>query len=256
MFIIREYIKYCSKAKRRHGIHSPFVYKFSDECLSIKIPNYTKHEFSALKRNFLHHKESITIQDFGAGSKKHGDQRTVKQIARSSTSKTKDGRLLYQLATFYQPSRILELGTSLGLGTYMLAAAHKNTQITTVEGCPAIHQLAKENFPSTLQHKVNFINQPFFEFLKNLKDEDIFDLVFIDGDHRGEQLLQQLELLSSHIHDETIIVLDDIRWTKDMLSSWEEIIKNSAYHLTIDLFEKGIIVLRRHQEKEHFAIRW
>jgi hypothetical protein len=43
LYQLRQYIKYKWNAKSRHGIHSPFVYRFVDECLNRKITS-TKYE--------------------------------------------------------------------------------------------------------------------------------------------------------------------------------------------------------------------
>jgi len=150
----------------------------------------------------------------------------------------------------------LELGTSLGLGTYMLAAAAENIQITTVEGCENTFEIARRSFPASQNIKVNFVNNNFINFLESLGDRPPFDLIFIDGDHKSESLFKQLELLSPYIHDETILILDDIRWSKDMFFAWSNLIDGFKYHLTIDLFKMGILLRRTHQQNEHFVIRY
>lgn len=254
--LICEYIKYCLIAKRRHRIHSPFVYDFGDKCLNLPIPEYEYGVFKALRASFLADKTLVNVDDLGAGSKKLKQQRTIRQIAKTSGSNKKYGKLLYRLVAHYQAKHVLELGTSLGLGTYMMAAAHESVQLTTIEGCQSTYDIARRRFPSSQHHKVKFINSPFVDYLKTLETTTSFDLIFIDGDHKSQSLLKQLELLSPHIHDETIIVLDDIRWSKDMLKGWRQLVKSDQYHLTLDLFQVGLLMKRSHQEKEHFVIRY
>ena len=254
--LIREYIKYCLIAKRRHGIHSPFVYDFGDKCLNLPISEYEYSLFKTLKASFLKDKTIITVNDMGAGSKKLKKQRSVQQIAKISGSNEKYGKLLYRLVAHYQPKHVLELGTSLGLGTYMLAAGSENVGVTTIEGCKNTYDFARRNFPSSQHHKVKFINSSFTDYLKTIEKTPLFDLVYIDGDHQSKSLFTQLDLLEPHIHDETIIVLDDIRWSKDMLQGWKKLAESDQYHLTIDLFKMGILMQRTHQEKESFVIRY
>ena len=256
IYLAREYIKYCLKAKHRHGVHSPYVYDFNDICLSLTIPQKVQQDYLSLFRSFTTSKEVIKVNDLGAGSKHLSLNRKVKKIAKISGSKAKYARLLYRLVAHYQPQNVLELGTSLGLGTFMLAAASDNIHIITVEGCKITCDFAKNSFPKDHIHKVDFVNDEFLNYINQLNSSTVFDLIFIDGDHKAERLFQQLNQLRPFIHDETIIVLDDIRWSKDMLEAWETIKKNNEYHLTIDLFKMGIIAPRKHQQKEHFIIRY
>nr|WP_299207676.1 class I SAM-dependent methyltransferase [uncultured Brumimicrobium sp.] len=256
LILIREYIKYCLIAKRRHGIHSPFMFDFGDKCLNLSVPTYEFEMFKALKASFLKNKTLIEVDDLGAGSKKLNRQRSIQQIAKISGSNDKYGKLLFRLVAHYQPKNVLELGTSLGLGTFMLAAGSSDVNVTTVEGCKNTYEVARRSFPSSQHHKVQFVNSSFVDFLKNLEKKQVFDMIFIDGDHKSDSLFEQLKMLDPHIHDETIIVLDDIRWSKDMLNAWQKLTLNKNYHLTIDLFKIGIIAKRSHQEKEHFVIRY
>ncbi|RFC53523.1 O-methyltransferase [Brumimicrobium aurantiacum] len=256
IYLVREYIKYCLIAKNRHGVHSPYVYDFNDRCLSTSIPKEHQRQFKALKNSLLNDQSTIQVTDLGAGSKKMEKDRKVAQIAKISGSRSKYAKLLYRLVRHYQPQKVLELGTSLGLGSYMLASATDEVVLTTVEGCQSTMGVAMKAFPESVKHKVDFIHSDFLSFLKQLKKDQVYDLVFIDGDHKGEKLVEQLDLLKPHIHDETIILIDDIRWSKDMLSTWNSLLQSEKYHLSIDLFKMGIIVPRFHQEKEHFVIRY
>ena len=256
IYLVREYIKYCLNAKNKHGIHSPFVYDFNDRCISLPIATFEYQVFNQFKKSFLKNANKIEVKDLGAGSRKLNKQRSISEIAKVSGSNHKYGKLLYRLVAHYQPKEVLELGTSLGLGTYMMAAASENIHITTVEGCINTYEIARRSFPASQHVKVDFVNNDFFTFIENLKDQPPYDMIFIDGDHKSESLFKQLKLLAPYIHDETIIVLDDIRWSKDMLYAWNKLIHDPEYHLSIDLFKIGILLKRAHQQKEHFVIRY
>lgn len=252
--ILREYINYKLNAKSRHGVHSPFVYDLLDKCLRKKVPQNVFKRFLSYKSQLNKDNSSIEVTDLGAGSKKLSNQRKIKDIAKISGAGKKYGKLLFKLANHYQPKTILELGTSLGVGTFMLANGSLNSKVITVEGCPQTSSIAKSMLDEYQMKNVDFVVSDFVFYLKSYEGSK-FDLIYIDGDHRGEKLLELLDLLYGHIHEETIILLDDIRWNSDMLNAWNTIISNETYHLTIDLFRMGIIMYRHHQEKEHFVIR-
>lgn len=254
MNILKEYFSYKLKAKGRHGVHSPFVYDFIDKCITSNIPKKVSADFSKFRNLLKKDKRDIQVKDLGAGSQKLSEIRKINEIAKVSGSGKKYGKLLYRLSNFYQPKNILELGTSLGLGSFMLAKGNSKSNLDTVEACPQTLNVAK-NYLSKFEIKnINFHESSFTSFIK--QNNTIYDLIFIDGDHRSEKLKEQLELLSNQIHDETIIILDDIRWSDDMLKCWKEIINNNNFHLTIDLFRMGIIMKRSHQQKEHFVVNY
>lgn len=252
MNIIFEYINYKLKAQGRHGTHSPFVYDFVDVCLTLPIPKQVKKDFNGYYQSLRKRDETLIITDFGAGSKKLGNERKVADIAKVSGSYGKFGDLLYRLSAHYHPQRILELGTSVGLGTYMLAKGNPKAEITTVEGCPNTHKFvqgALAHFPN-----IRCVNSAFTDFLQSNHTQ--YDLVYIDGDHRGEKVKEMLDLLAPTIHDETIVIIDDIRWSKDMFEYWQQFKEMERYHLTMDLFRMGIVMNRSHQQKEHFVIKY
>ena len=252
--ILREYINYKLNAKGRHGVHSPFVYEFVDNCLRKKVPKTVYKRFKSYKKQLNRDNSSLKMNDLGSGSKKLNQQRKIKDIAKVSGTSDKYGKLLFKLVNHYQPKTILELGTSLGIGTFMLAKGNPESKVITVEGCPETSAVAQRMQKEFQIKNIDFVVSDFVSYLKNYKGERL-DLIFIDGDHKGSKLLEILNLIDNNIHEETIFLLDDIRWSGDMMHTWNELIASEKYHLSMDLFKMGIIMIRSHQEKEHFKIR-
>ena len=249
-----EYIKYQWKAKRRHGVHSPFIYDLTDKCFRIRISLELKSNLSKLHAKLSKDIRSIEISDFGAGSKKLNDTRTIRSIYNTSSSRGKFGILLYQLVNHLSPERVLEFGTSMGIGAICMASGNSNSKITTVEGCSNTFAVANENIAETQLDNIESVNSTFNFYLDGLTNE-VFDLIFIDGHHDGVALTSYLKRLEAYSHNETIFILDDIRWSESMFQAWETIKSDARYHVTIDLFRMGIVVPRKEQEKEHFVIR-
>lgn len=82
-----------------------------------------------------------------------------------------------------------------------------------------------------------------------------YDLIYIDGNHKKEATLQYFEQLLPMVHNDTVLIFDDIHWSPEMEEAWEEIKDHSAVKVTIDTFQWGLVFFRREQEKEHFVIR-
>jgi predicted O-methyltransferase YrrM len=254
MFLPLEYINYRWNAKGRRGIDSPFTQDFVDNCLRIKLNASDQKRLKPLFEKLKNSSQQIDIQDFGAGSKKLGSKRKVADIFKMSSSQGKYGELLYRLAKHYQPTEILEFGTSLGVGTTYLALGAPKSNITTVEACPNTRAVALTNFAAL--DNINSQLSTFNDYLDQLPKEKQFDLIFIDGHHDGHALLNYLQRLQRHSHNETIFILDDIRWSDPMKSAWNAIVADSRFHLTMDLFRVGIAVRHEMQEKEHFVVRY
>jgi len=251
MNIVLEYIKYRLNAKYLHGVHSPFVYDFMKNAMGINIKEQHQKEILQCISNVNSNKKEIIVQDYGAKSKKLKGKRSVKEIFKTSSSYGKSALLLYRISNYFKPKRILELGTSIGIGSLHLHLGYPSAHITSVEGCQETFNLAKQNLEST---NIELINSTFYDYIKSINEES-FDLIFIDGHHDGEALKYYLKLLSDYIHNDTVIVLDDIRWSNSMFNAWNRIKLEKKYHLSMDFFRMGVLMKRPQQEKEHFILK-
>lgn len=252
MLVVYEYIKYFLVSKGRHSFHSPFVYDFKDKCLTSKIDLKFLDELKKLQKSLKSNQTVIEVADFGAGSKKLGLHRKVSQIYSNAATKGRYLEILSQLVSYYDCKNVLELGTSLGVGTFALSYG-SSVQLTTVDACEATQCVARENFPKSTKNKVKFVCDQFSNFIAS--DDTVYDLIFVDGHHDGVALMNYMQLLDKNSHDETIFVLDDIRWSESMLNAWNELKSKDDYHLSLDLFKFGILVKRKHQAQEHFVVR-
>lgn len=255
MNLILEGIKYQLHAKKRQGIHSPFVYRMADEGLQIKLPKAHKNILNAFDLKQHNDERMLSITDLGAGSKTLDKHRSIKQIHKTSSSGKRYGTLLYRLCKHFEPARILELGTSLGRGTLAMHLGNQSAHITSIEGSPEIATIASENInkfatnPTKIEVKVS----SFSTYLSEL-DNATFDLVYIDGHHNGEALRKYLDQIMPYTHEQTLFLLDDIRWNEDMFDAWNKLIADERFHVSIDFFRMGLLSARPTQAKEHFTL--
>jgi predicted O-methyltransferase YrrM len=142
----------------------------------------------------------------------------------------------------------------LGLGTSALALGNPTAHVFTVEGCPVTSARAQEMFKEFELNNIRLHNETFDEFFA--KDTTkTYDLVYIDGNHSKERTLQYFEMLLKKTHNDSIIILDDIYWSRSMTEAWEQIIKHPEVTVSIDTYQWGILFFRKEQEKQHFCIR-
>ncbi|MEN9339679.1 MAG: hypothetical protein RIQ62_991, partial [Bacteroidota bacterium] len=146
-FMIWQYVRYRLRAYSAHGIHSPFVFSFVTEILQDKRTFYAFDALNDYRSILLADKQALPIVDFGAGSHRQQEAyRKVNEIARTAGRNKKMGELLFRMVNYFQPRHILELGTSLGMGTAYLAAARREAKVISIEGSPAIAAYAQEMF--------------------------------------------------------------------------------------------------------------
>lgn len=146
------------------------------------------------------------------------------------------------------------MGTSLGVGTQHLALGNPDCQIVSVDACSETQKIAREYAEQNKIDNVEFVTSDFLSYFQQLENKT-FDLVFVDGHHDGKALEEYLRILDQFTHDETVFILDDIRWSDGMFATWKKLLENERFHLTMDLFRIGIVLKRTHQHKENFTIK-
>ena len=257
-FLLR-YLRYLIKSRHYngHGIHSPFIYKFSREVLFSKSKIHKFKSIELIVDNLKKNEELIYIEDYGAGSRIFKtNKRRVKDIAKVSSTKKKYGELLYRLVEYFGIKNIIELGTSLGVGTMYLALSGKS-KIYTIEGDLQTYKKAKESFINLGLDNVTSVHGLFDNVLKDiLKETQNLDLVYFDGNHQMQATIDYFELCLTKISNNSIFIFDDIHWSKGMECAWSKIKTNSKTMVTIDLFQMGIVFFNKELSKEHYVIRY
>ena len=270
-----KYLRYFFQASngRGHGIHSPFVYEFIREVLIDK-KNYPAYNIAEnYRQRLLNDQSLLKVVDLGAGSVMNKDagsfpkknkssendsRRKVSAIASTSVKPKRYSRLLYRIAEFYQYRNIIELGTSLGVTSTYLALVPTLDKLITMEGSEAIADYAETHFHEAGFEKVKLVRGNFDDTLGEvLKDMNMPDMIFIDGNHRRLPTLNYFNIIVTNIDEDACIIFDDIHWSEEMEAAWAVIKKDPRVKLSIDLFFVGIVFFRKSfHEKQDFTIRF
>lgn len=212
------------------------------------------------RAKLLRQKSLLETTDFGSVSSSAPYKtrfRQVKKVARHSSVNQKMGRLLYRLTVFTAPEDILEIGTAMGISTMYMACAAPNSRLVSIEGCAVIAQKALDGFRSLEINNVELVQGNFDKWLpKTLSGFEKLDLVFIDGNHKEKPTLSYFNSLLPKLHADSLVVIDDIYWSKGMEKAWKEIIAHKEVSISIDLFRAGILLFRKDIEKQHFTLRF
>ncbi len=255
---IGSWVEHLVKARGRHGVHSPFVYALVNDVLRVDEERPEHAAIERLREDLLASDQVIRVNDLGAGSRVFDlPIRNVSDIARTSLKPARQARLLARLTNYFRPGTILELGTSFGLTTLYLARSAEEAQVITIEGCPQTYRIAQHHFERLRQRNVHPVLGSFRTQLPEvLRRIERLDMVFIDGHHAKEPTLEYFGTCAAKAHNDTVVVVDDIHWSRGMEAAWEGIKEHPLTRVTIDLYDLGLVFFRREQAKQHFRLRY
>lgn len=256
-----KYLQYYFGANngKGHGIHSPFVYEMIRDVFNDQRAFYAFTPIEDLRQSLLHNNSVLVVEDHGAGSRKEKmRERKVCDMASSSLKPRKYSQLLFRIVDHYGPEHILELGTSFGITTAYLAAANPSASVTTMEGASAVAAMAREHFNMLGLHNIRLVEGNFDDtLLPWIATQEKLDMAFIDGNHRYEPTIRYFQQLKPLLHEHSILVFDDIHWSREMEDAWKQVCADPTVTLTIDLFFIGLVFFRKDfKVKQDMQIRY
>ncbi|MBL7983623.1 MAG: class I SAM-dependent methyltransferase [Flavobacteriales bacterium] len=255
---IGSWVEHLVKARTRHGVHSPFVYRLFDEVLRNTAADPAFAAIEELRDELLDSDQVAQVNDLGAGSRVMGRAvRRVSDIARTSVKPARQAQLLFRLARHFAPQHVLELGTSFGLSTLYLARGAQSAEITTIEGCAQTQRIALHHFDLLAQSNIRSVLGSFRSALPDvLRGLPSLDMAFIDGHHAEEPTVEYFEQCLAKAHTGSVFILDDIHWSSGMERAWTRIKSHPRVTVTIDLYDLGLVFFRQDQAPEHFRLRY
>ena len=244
--------------RKGHGIHSPFVFDLVSRVFRNKIDTEIVSNIEQIRKKLIYDKGTITVTDFGSGSDNSEKYiRRVSCVVRKSCVPGNYGVLLANMAAEFGSPYILEFGTSFGISTMYLALANQSTLVKTIEGCPAISEIARKNFSETGIKNIEVVSGSFDDVLPSISDKNTAPgLIFIDGDHHKAPLLKYFSLLVEISDFKTVIIIDDINYSKEMEEAWNEIKRFDKVSITVDLYRMGIVFFRQGINRRDYMIRY
>ncbi len=254
-----KYIKYqlFAKHEKGHGIHSPFMFNLITQVFNNKIPD------KGLKKVFLEYDKIkrcdrvLICAEIGAGTSYNKQNKlTVNKIVKRSSINKKYGQLLYNLVRYFNPTQILELGTSVGVSTAFISQASPNATFKTIEGVPQKIEIAKQ-IASELQTNAEFVKGNFDTVLNTVLDKfQNLDFVFFDGNHTRQATIDYFNQCVAKVQNDSIFVFDDIHWSEEMEEAWEDIKSHEKVTLSVDLFRLGLIFFKKELSNQHYVIKF
>lgn len=241
-----------------HGIHSPFVFDLVSRLFRNKTDPDIVLLIENIRKNNKSDRRTIEVLDLGAGSvKMKRSRRKVSDIAVISAVPEKYCALLSNLAAEFGKPDIVDFGTSLGFSAMYMATGSTGSIIYTMEGCPEISEIAKENFRKARIDNIRQLTGSFEDLIPELRKKAVKPgLVFIDGNHRKEPVMDYFRKMTGMADKNSVIVIDDIHQSPQMEEAWAEIKKQKEVTFTIDIFRMGLVFFRQGMNHLNYVIRY
>jgi predicted O-methyltransferase YrrM len=256
--IALRYLNYFLNAVDEHSLHSPYIYNFYSKIIKPDQDGQEFVQYKNIRKELIHDFRTLKIRDLGAGSSTNNHPyKKIKEIVKNSTTPPKQSRLFYRIIHHFQFKNIIELGSSVGINTLYMAAANKNAQIFTLEGCPHTASIANEVFSRFKSLNIHLIQGNIDTVLPNLvKKLPAIDFVYFDANHTYDATINYFDICLSKVHENTIFVFDDIHWSKGMEKAWYTIKNHEKVSLTIDLFDSGMAIFKPLYVKQHYVLSY
>jgi predicted O-methyltransferase YrrM len=256
---IANFIKHYWSATRIDVLHSPFVFDLYNSCIARQKTVTELIPIESIRKSAQQNQTQITQQDFGAlGSLNNQRTKSIAYFAKTHAKPTRLAHIIYRMVTKYGYLNCVELGTSLGFTSMCIAKGlPNNAKLITIEGANEIAQAAQQHFTQlNLTDKIDLRVGNFNDLLPAVLNElTQVDLAFIDGNHTYEATINYFNLLLQKTHNNSVLIFDDIYWSKGMTKAWEEIKHHPKVTVSVDLFYIGLVYFRTQQAEEHFKLR-
>lgn len=170
-------------------------------------------------------------------------QSAFEQYPKSVLLNAQSRALLYFLTRFLKPERMLEIGTYKAGSSEIIARALRMNgkgELTTIDpyGSQRVPSILN-TWPDSLKAHLDYLPLSSMECFMQLKEDQNFDLIFIDGDHSYEFALYDLNMAAKRINPGGVVILDNVEQTgvywavKSFLSNntgWKELGNSIAHH--------------------------
>ena len=233
-----------------------------DGYLKRKLTKRDKEELGKilkLKNELAAQSKSLSLRDYGFRPDGSRADRTMGEVCNKMGLVSKVGTDIFNIVRSVKPKVCLELGTGIGISSSYIAAALKlnrnNGTLITIEGDEVLTDLSQDVFYSLGLDNVKVVNSKFAEAIPTiLQSNDTIDLVFCDGDHNEQRTFEYYKAILEGMQDDSVYILDDIRWSAAMRRAWERICHHREVSEYKDMNRLGVCLIGRWKSRGRIGI--
>ena len=91
-------------------------------------------------------------------------------------------------------------------------------------------------------------------FVEVLRSLSSVDFCLLDANHTDEATVRYARTVWPLLHEESVLVISDIHWSKEMNRAWREIKQWPGVTLSMDFFECGVLFFRAGLSGENLTL--
>ena len=227
--------------RKGFGVHSPFAFDLITNVIEddYVYPCYARIE--SVRRRLLRSKES-----FGENAM------TVGKAAQKYATGKKRGQLLFRLANYLGPKRLLQVGSGMGISTLYLTAYASNLHCISLENDSAKAKWARwclREGGKDVETLVGEYGSTLPEALERLGTADF--LFFSAGLPRPYDLFEKC---AGHIQPKSILVIEGLYDTPAGRECWQRIKSHPSVALTFDLYHVGLVFFDKRFYRKDYTV--
>ena len=222
--------------RKGYGVHSPFVYNLITKVIEEKTPYYVFEDIENFRKELLSKDSSLKV------------------LTKQETQPKNYGALLFRLVNFFKCRNVLQIKSSTGLmSLYLAFPLRKNCECYALEERAGLSETVQTFAENHSLKNLYWMEGSYAESLQLVKQNTgSFDFIFINTMGNPEETREALGLVETFIHQDTVMVIDNIRKDKAMKMLWKEIKNRPDVRLTLDLLSLGLVFFNSRLHKQHY----
>jgi predicted O-methyltransferase YrrM len=253
LFGILDYLIYLVQSTNRHGVHSPFVYHFTDKILYGKTTCAYEPAAEMCRKRMVQSSRKVTL---------NGQQESLSKIALGLIPSSKYNRLLFRMIQEKQLGQyIIEIGSSLAITPlYAQRGLNDFTRYLVFDKHDELLNITQFNLKeygcneTVVTERYSLIDE-IIANLENLPPANI-DLLIINEPLSAKDFWKLADWAIPRLGEEGCILMTTIRQSQDQQLLWQQLQNQKEITVGIDLFAMGMAFARKSQEKENFILRY
>ena len=135
------------------------------------------------------------------------------------------------------------MGTCSGFSGCYIASANNFSKFVTIEVSSELCEIARGHIKKFSERFVA-INKLFDDAIDDFLDEGLsgIDIAYIDGHHEKLATLHYFERIKPMLNPDSVVIFDDIYWSKDMYDAWTILRQMNGVKVSINAGKFGLCI--------------